>query len=68
VVNVLNDAPELYFGEGSLGGRFMSFRGDAYRFESEDAARYEGYRLKEQMKGRLFDFTVQQIASPRRRY
>ncbi|MCF6734895.1 hypothetical protein [Blastococcus sp. KM273129] len=63
---VLRDAPELYYGEGSLGGRFTRFRGSAYRFHSEESARFEGYQLKEQLRNRIIDFTVEEITRPRR--
>ncbi len=46
-----------------VGGDFTPACGSAHRFESENAARYIGYSLKE--RGDIEDFTVEEILNPR---
>ena len=59
----LLSGPARYYGTNWFGGDFTPAPGSAHRYESEMAARYIGYSLKEREE--IEDFTVEEIRNPR---
>ena len=60
----LPSGQERYYGPNWWGGDFTPAPGDATRYESENAAKYIGYQMKD--RNQILDFTVEEIMNPRR--
>ncbi len=60
---LLPHGSERYYGDNWWGGDFTPAPGSAHRYESENAARYIGYSLKE--RGEIEDFTAEEVLNPR---
>ncbi len=62
-----DDGQTRYYGDTHRGAGWTSSRGNAVRYDSENEALYEGYRLKDGY-GRIVDVEAVELVNPRRRF